>query len=300
MQINRLFEIIYILLDKKSVTARELAEHFGVSRRTICRDIDALSMAGIPIYTERGKGGGIRLLPGFVLNKSILSEGEQNEILSALHGLSNIKTDNTNQILRKMSTIFGKNTTNWMEVDFSGLHHENDFWRDFKTAILERRIVRFDYYNSYGEKTFRHVEPMQVWFKSKSWYLKGFCLTKQDMRLYKLSRIKNLIVTDEIFSVRDSLTISGNPIYSNCEGLQIAAIKLRVDSERAYRVYDDFYESMVEKQPDGSFIITVSWPEDNWLYGLILSYGKHIEVIEPEHIRNFMKDEAQKILEKYL
>ena len=116
---NRLFEIIYILLNKKSTTARELAEHFGVSQRTIYRDVDTLSLADIPVYTEKGKGGGISLLPDFVLNKSILSEQEQNEILSALQGLSSVKTTETDQVLKKLSTIFNKNTVNWLEVDFS-------------------------------------------------------------------------------------------------------------------------------------------------------------------------------------
>ena len=299
MQANRLFEIIYILMDKKSTTAGELAEYFGVSRRTICRDIDTLSASGIPIYTERGKGGGISLLPDFVLNKSILSEQEQNEILSSLHGLSSIKAGDTSQILQKLSAVFGKTTTNWMEVEFSGWSHENDYFNSFKAAISERRIAEFDYYNKFGDKTPRRVEPVQLWFKSKAWYLKAFCLTKQDMRLYRVSRIKNLIVTDEIFTERDLLTISGNPILSMYEGRNIIQIKLRVAPERAYRVFDDFYENMAERQEDGSFIVTVSWPEDDWLYGFILSFGKHIEVIEPEHLRRIIQNEAQKISEKY-
>ena len=300
MQINRLFEIIYILLDKKSMTARELAEHFGVARRTICRDIDTLSTAGIPVYTARGKGGGIRLLPDFVLNKSILSGQEQSEILSALHGLSSIKVDDTRQILQKLSVMFNKTAANWLEVDYSGWGYENNYFNDFKTAIVERRIVEFDYYNSHGGKTFRNVEPLQVWFKSKSWYLKGFCLNKQSVRLYKLSRIKNLVVTRKIFAERESLSVSGNPISSIYEGGRNVTLTLRIDRERAYRVYDDFYESMVEKQPDGSFIVTVTWPEDSWLYGFILSFGKYIEVLEPEHIRRMIKDEAEKISQKYL
>lgn len=300
MQINRLFEIIYILLNKKSVTARELAEYFSVSRRTIYRDVDTLSLCGIPIYTERGKGGGISLLPDFVLNKSILNEQEQNEILLALHGLSNIKTDGTDQILRKLSTIFNITTTNWLEVDFVGWSHENDFFKDLKLAILEQRIARFDYYNSFGDKTLRHVEPIQLWFKSKSWYLKGFCLTKQDMRLYKLSRIKNLVVTDEHFVERDPLVLSDNSAQESYNNQQNVIIKLHIKPEMAYRVFDDFYESMVEKQPDGSFIVTVEWSEDNWLYNFILSFGKYVEVIEPEHLRNIIKDEAKRISEKYL
>jgi len=214
-------------------------------------------MAGIPLYTERGKGGGIRLLPDFVLNKSILSEQEQNEILSALYSLSNIKTDDTNQVLKKLSTVFGKTTTNWLEVDFAGWSYENDFFNDLRIAISEQRIVVFDYYNQHGNKTVRRVEPIQLWFKSNSWYLKGFCLTKHDMRLYKLPRMKNLIVTDEIFVKRESHDATDNPIAGIYEDRQLSTIKLRIEPERAYRVFDVFYKGMVEKQPDGSFLVTV-------------------------------------------
>lgn len=80
MQINRLFEIVYILLEKEKVTARELAERFEVSTRTVYRDIEALSCAGIPVYMSKGKGGGVSLLPGFTLNKAVITEGEKAEI----------------------------------------------------------------------------------------------------------------------------------------------------------------------------------------------------------------------------
>ena len=205
MQINRLLEIVYALLRQKTVTAKELAERFNVSQRTIYRDIDTLSLAGIPVYTEKGKNGGISLLPEFVLSKSILSEQEQNEILSALQGLSYIKTAaETNQVLQKLSSIFNKSAANWLEVDFSDWSFRNgQFFNDFKTAILERRIVEFDYCSTYGEKTRRRVEPIQLWFKSKSWYVKGFCSIRQDMRLFKLTRVKQLTLTDEYFTERD-------------------------------------------------------------------------------------------------
>ena len=299
MQTNRLFEIVYFLLSKKSVTASELAEHFGVSRRTICRDIDTLSVAGIPIYTERGKGGGISLLPDFVLNKSMLSEQEQSDVLSALQILSNIEAADTKQTLHKLSAIFNRATANWMEVDFSDWHYENDFFSDLKTAILERNIIEFDYYNSYGDKTSRRIEPVQLWFKSKSWYLKGFCLTKQDVRLYKLTRIKNLVVTDEHFDERKLLVELDSPLQ-NWDKEQEVTLKLRIESKMAYRVYDDFGENEVEKQADGSFLITATFTEDNWVYGFLLSYGKCIEVLEPESVRNVIKEESENILKKYL
>ena len=296
MQINRLFEIIYILLHKKKVSARELAEQLGVSSRTIFRDIDTLSSAGIPVYTEKGKGGGISLLPDFVLNKSLLSEQEQNEILSALHGLSNIKIGGMNQVLQKLSATFNKTAANWLEVDFSDWHCDNDFFDSLKTAITERRIAEFDYYNTYGEKRFRRVEPLRLWFKSKWWYLRAFCLTKQDMRIYKLTRIKNLAVTDERFPERNLPDESENS--DKCD-LEWITLKLRIDAEMAYQVYDDFSESEIEKQSDGSFVVTSEMPITHGIMGFLLAYKSCVEVLEPEHIRNMVKAEAEKILKKH-
>jgi len=298
MQISRLLELIYILLHRKVVPARELAEQLGVSRRTIYRDIDTLSLAGIPIYTEKGKGGGVTLLPDSVLNKSILSEQEQNEILTALHGLSNMKVAEANQVLQKLSTIFNKTATNWLQVDFSDWSGANDYFNDFKTAILERRIAAFDYYNSYGDKTFRRIEPTQLWFKSKSWYLKGFCLTKQDMRVYKLSRVKNLTVTDTHFLQRECVESQDNPESRNTQ--KEIRIQLRIMPEMKFRLFDDFDENQIEEQPDGSFILTVSWEEDNWVHGFILSYGEYAEVLAPEHLRKTIKDKAKKIFDRNL
>jgi predicted DNA-binding transcriptional regulator YafY len=301
MQMNRLFEIIYILMNKQSATAKELAERFGVSRRTIYRDVDTLSLTGIPIYTEKGKGGGISLLPDFVLNKSILSEQEQNEILSALQSLSNIKTAGADQVLQKLSTIFNKTAANWLEVDFSDWSFANgDAFNDFKTAILERLIVEFDYHSTYGEKTHRRIEPIQIWFKSKAWYIKGFCLTRQDIRLFKLTRVKNLAVTDEHFPERDLITAIPNPGPDERQTRDVN-LKLKIAPEMAYRVYDEFDEDHIERQSDGSFIVSATWLEDElWLYGAILSYGEYIEVLEPEYIRKIMNEKTQKILKKYL
>jgi predicted DNA-binding transcriptional regulator YafY len=298
MQANRLFEIIYILLNKKRVTAKELAERFEVSTRTIYRDIDTIGLAGIPVYTEKGKGGGISLLPDFVLNKSILSDREQNEILSALQGLSQITE--TGHVLKKLSAIFNRTVANWLEVDFTDWSFAGeDLWGAFKTAILEKRITEFDYYSTYGEKTHRRVEPLQLWFKSKAWYLKGFCLIKNDVRLFKLTRIRDLTVTDELYEERDLLAFPPPPERPERRKRDIT-LRLRIAPEMTYRVLDEFAHDVEEQQPDGSFIVKVSWPEDEWVYGTILSFGEYIEVLEPAHIREIVCDKARKILGKHL
>lgn len=299
MQVNRLFEIIYVLLNKKIVTAKELAERFGVSQRTIYRDIDVLSLARIPIYTEKGKGGGISLLPEFVLNKSLLNEAEQDEILSALQGLSVVKTADTEGVLKKLSTIFNKSTINWIEADFSGWSCQDvNKFNNFKVAILEQYIVEFDYYSSFNEKTNRQIEPIQLYFKSHSWYVKGFCLSRQDVRLFKLSRMKNIKLTNKHFEKRDLLNSINNTSVRN-EKRDIT-LKLKIAPEMTYRVMDEFDESDVELQSDGSFIVIVTWQEDDWVYGKILSYGNYAEVLEPEYAREIIKNKLLETVKKYI
>jgi len=299
MQTTRLFEIIYLLLNKKQMTAKELAERFGVSTRTIYRDVDVLSLAGIPIYTEKGKNGGISLLPDFVLNKSILSESEQEEILTALQSLSIIGNEEAGQVLKRLSGIFNKTAANWLEVDFSGWdYNREDIFGGFKTAILEKRIAEFDYYSSYGELTHRRVEPLQLWFKSKAWYVKGFCLAKQDVRMFKLVRACNLVVTNENFTVRDLLATPPNPEGEAVRKTDVTMC-FHIAPEMTFRVHDEFDAGMAVKQPDGGHIVRVTWPEDNWVYGFILSFGEYIEVLEPEYMKAIIKEKAAKIQRKY-
>ncbi|MDR1330430.1 MAG: YafY family transcriptional regulator, partial [Oscillospiraceae bacterium] len=225
---------------------------------------------------------------------------EQSEILSALHGLSSVKTAETGQVLKKLSAVFNKSAVNWLEVDFSGWGFENGaVFHDLKRAILEHRVVEFDYYSTHGEKTCRRAEPLQLWFKSRAWYAKCFCLTGRDVRLFKLTRVKKLTVTEERFAERDLLSAPPNDSPAG-HTKQDVTLRLKIAPEMAYRVYDEFDENQIKKQPGGGYEVTVTWPEDDWVYGTILSYGEYIEVLEPPHIRELVRGKAEKISEKYL
>ncbi len=297
MQITRLFHILYILLNQKTITAKELAEQFEVSVRTIYRDIDILSQSGIPIYTSKGKGGGIGILSNFVLNKSLLLKEEQEEIISALQGLNATRYADDKGLIMKLSQIFGTSQTNWIEVDYSDWGDGNKaIFITAKEAILQKKVLEFDYYNRNSEKLSRSIEPLQLWFKNKTWYLWGYCRVKSDYRLFKLNRIKNMKITRETFT---------RTIPANTENLakgfitdNAVKITLKINHSMAYRVYDEFDpESITEEE--GNFLVEYSCPEDEWLYGYILSFGKSAEVIEPPHIREIIKNYMTEVLNKY-
>lgn len=301
MQISRLFKIVYSLLQNgEGVTARELAERFEVSRRTIYRDVEALSLAGIPVYAEKGRGGGIRIMEGFTLKSSLLSDREQSEILSSLQGLSAIKAGEAEDVLHKLGALFHKNAVIWLEVDFSDWSFQNgDQFKLFKEAILQRKVVEFYYYGASGEKTRRRVEPVQLWFKHRAWYVRGFCLGKGGARMFRLSRVKELRLTGEAFSPR--APVFEEPAQE--EGMpkeKPLALKLKIAPERAYRAFDEFSMEQLIKNDDGSYTVSVLWPEDNWVYGFILSFGEYMEVLEPAHVKETVKQMLEKTLSNYL
>lgn len=297
MQVNRLFEIIYILLEKENVTAKELAEHFGVSIRTIYRDIDVLSRSNIPIYTNQGKGGGINLLDNFVLDKSLISEDEQNQILFALQSFEKLNVNNEKMLLDKMSILFNKATRNWIEIDFSSWgtdSTQNERFNKIKEAILNKKVVEITYFNSYGEENIRQVEPLQIWFKDKFWYIKAFCRLKQDYRIFKIARIRDIKILDEHFE-RDL------PVEKEEKTkFKVISLKLEISKEMAYRVYDEFEKENINKNENGDFIVEVEYPENEWVYGYILSFGEYVKVLSPEYAKDIIKKRLEKTIKKYL
>ncbi len=297
MQINRLFEIIYILLEKKTVTAKELAEYFGVSIRTIYRDVDVLSTAKIPVYMNKGKGGGIRLLEDFVLDKSILTDEEQNQILFALQGMQQMRVSGEKDILEKMSMLFQKNKANWIEVDlsnWSNVEGQDKTFELIRKAVLEKKVLQFVYYNSKGEEKNRQAEPLQIYFKDKAWYLKAFARDAQDYRFFKMARMRNIEILDENFE-RELPEIIEKKV-----DFKTVNLTLQISRNLAYRVYDEFEKENITKMLNGDFLVNVEFPENDWVYGYILSFGEEAKVISPEYVKNRIIQKLKRNLREYL
>ena len=299
MQIDRLFQIVLILLNKKTITAKKLSEHFNVSIRTIYRDIEALSFAGIPIYSLRGKNGGIRLLESYILDKSLLSSKEQNEILYALESLKASNYPDVDEVLKKLNLIFNKSSDYWIEIEFSRYgSNDNTLFNNIKKAILNSQAVKFTYFNTNGETPQRTVNPLKIWFKEKAWYLFAYCQKKNEIRQFKINRIKNLTLTNEYFKRRSiNYNINSN---DNDISKKIVKIIVEVDKSQAYRVYDEFSEENISKAENGNFKIIMENYENEWLYGYLLSFGEYLKIIAPERIKNILSHKIEQMRKNYL
>lgn len=299
MQIHRLFEIVYLLIERKTMTAGQLAEHFEVSRRTILRDIDVLSGAGIPLYTARGKGGGISLLDGYVLSKAFFSESEQTGILAALQQLSATQYPETQTVIHKLKGIFVKQTADWLEVDFTHWGSgpvDKAKLEVIQTALLNKQALRITYSNTRGETAERLVYPLKLVFKSMAWYVSAYCTQREDYRMFKLSRIRGAALADRYFG---DLTLQAPPTDIPTGASPPVPITLLIHPRQAHRVYDEFDNERVSPQSDGSYIVQTAMPREEWLFHYLLTFGPDLEVLEPPEIRAELADAAAAILRKY-
>jgi predicted DNA-binding transcriptional regulator YafY len=298
MQVSRLFEIVILLLDKKTATAAELARHFSVSQRTIYRDVEALSQAGIPVYASQGKNGGISLVESFVIQKSLLNKEEQTEILAALQGLKAVGITRGESLLAKWRALFGAGDGDWVSVDFSDWSQtKQSELALLKDAILNKKVLSFSYYGASGEKTEREAEPLSLWFKSRAWYLKAFCRLRQEVRLFKLTRMKNVRLSGDTFLTPKQTEMP--PVFDNNPLKPFVVLKILIDGSQAFRVFDDFDESQIDRQEDGCFLVTAAYPEDEWVYGFLMSYGPYLKVLEPAHIQGIFRDRLEKMASYY-
>lgn len=293
--INRLLGIMYTLLSKETVTAAVLAERFEVSVRTIYRDIEVLSQAGIPVYAQKGKNGGISLMEQFVLDRMLITKEEQQQILAALLSVEETTASEEKEILQKLGNFFKTEPVSWISIDFSGWGSgQKQLYEDIKRAILTGKVLSFDYYGQNREMSRRTVEPIQLLFKEYTWYLRAYCRERKALRLFKLTRIKRMEVLEEDFVRRKEWYQEEEAQTEKQKGtnevyVYAPMITMWIDKKEAYRVYDRFGESEIEILEDGNFVVRVMYPLDEWVYSLILSFGASAKVLEPLEIREEVK-----------
>ena len=280
------------------MTAKELAERFEVSTRTIYRDVETLSESGIPVYMSKGKGGGISLLSDFVLDKTVITELERKEILSSLYAIKSVNLEDKDLALQKLSNLFGGVDADWIEVVFgfwSDGKREAALFQNLKVAILEKKVIQCRYTSEKGEELNRTIEPLKLVFKGVSWYLYGYCKIREDYRFFKLKRLHNIIILKDTFTRRCPKNILN---YDNSwDKTEHMKVSLKINKKVAYRVFDDFETYQI--LPDGSFLIEGLFPKSEWFMNQIINYGENCEVLEPTELKALIKDKLIAILKGY-
>lgn len=301
MQIDRLIQIVFLLLRHENITAKQLAEELCVSTRTIYRDINILSVAGIPITSQKGFGGGLSLLQGFSLDKSYFTQEEQNKIVQALQILKSSNYPDADKSLNKVAGLFSHNLqSEWLEIDFSywgSPEKERNNITALERAIINKYVITFTYFNAELTVTHQTVEPLKLVFKSHSWYLVAYSENKKDIRTFKMSRIRELQITSQLFDRELPKDFSITPVYK--EEYNTPVFILHFSEKIAYKVYDEFQEKYIKKLDDGTLEVTIRYQLSDWTFLYLLSFGEYVEIIEPVEARNILKEKAKKIFCMY-
>lgn len=295
MKIDRLFGIVYLLLDRKWVTAKYLADKFQVSTRTIYRDVDVLTLAGIPIYTNKGTGGGIGLLENFTMSKAYLNKEEKNEMLLALEALKKTSAEDYD-VLYKMRSIFQEEES-FIEIDMSSWTESSrgvEQFRLLKTAISRSQAIKFDYYDVDGNYSKRKIYPLKLVFKKNHWYVLSYCHMRQQNRYFKIMRMDNLVLLNEYFDRKEYM----EDVVHEASTPKIE-LELSFSKDIAHRIYDEFSPRLISEE-ENYLTVKLLIPENEWLYHYLLSFEDHLLSIQPDHIKDKLKEILEKTLKHYL
>jgi predicted DNA-binding transcriptional regulator YafY len=302
MKLERLLGIIMILINQKGITAKALASRFSVSIRTIQRDMEVLSVSGIPILSTTGPNGGYSLLDNYTINKTFLKKEELRLLTDLLNGLEKIISSTEVKYLSdKMKAISGEEVSlinQHIRFDFTPWlpHHSiKEKLEELSEAILSHEILEITYRDQKGNKTLREVEAYQLWMKDYAWYVYCFCSERKDYRAFKINRIEAIKPLGQYFQPRDF--IIEDP-FKSLKG-KLIPIKLKFNLTAIGRLEDYFSFEDIKYYEDYIMIETL-YPDDEWLDQILLSFGNAVEVISPLHIIERIKKQAFNIYQKYV
>lgn len=300
MKIDRLIGILSILLQEEKTTAPELAERFEVSRRTINRDIEDLCKAGIPIRTAQGAGGGISIMDGYRMDRTILTSKDMQMILAGLRSLDSVsKSRYYGQLMEKIQTgssefIRGRDS---MLIDLSSWYKGSlaPKIEVTQSAIEDKNLLEFRYYAPSGESN-RMIEPYYLVFRWSSWYVWGWCLDREDYRLFKLNRMDGVAETDRKFVCRDvpMPDSSNEKIFPG--GIRVKAL-FALDMK--WRLVEEFGPHCFTETDDGRLLFTADYTDIDNLVTWFLTFGAKVEVLEPAGARDIIRRNAEETMRIY-
>jgi len=305
MRADRFLSILIILSQKGLVTGKELAEHFEVSLRTIYRDIEKISEAGVPIAATGGKGGGYYIMENYNLNNLFFNKKEIEPLLAVMDNLKFLFGNNQqfNDIVLKFDTLRNSEKQEYdkLSIDMSHFSMEKDL-REYlflmNKAIEDSKLLEFEYINRKMEYAKRIVEPIHIEFNSGHWYIIAFCRIRKHYRRFKLVRIRNLKLCGEFIKKLIS-KVEIEKIFSKSYEENSILVTLRFSNEIGEQLSEYFSKDKIKFLENGTYIVESFFPEDEGLKKFILSFGNNCEVIAPSKLRKEMLEYIKDIYNKY-
>lgn len=308
MKVDRLVSIILLLLEKERVGAKQLAELFEVSPRTIYRDVDAINRAGIPVCATPGVGGGFEILPNYKLDRQVFSADDLSAILMGLSSLSGmVRGSEVVSALAKVKSVIPAASAKEIELRANQIQVDLTPWTGnrnigpnlelLKTALQQNRLLSFTYTGRTGTKTARTAEPYQLVLKNSQWYWLGYCHKRNDFRLFKLARTANLKLQPQVFTPRPAPKPQLD--FSAAAAAMQTTIQLRVHKSLLERVLDYCSDEQIAPDGDEYFLVDFPFIENDYYYDMLLSFGPRCECLGPAQVRRAMQRRTQALAALY-
>ncbi|MFS0724955.1 helix-turn-helix transcriptional regulator [Paenibacillus sp. 1P07SE] len=281
MKLDRLLAITMELMMRRRVKATDLAERFEVSVRTVYRDIDVINQAGIPVASFTGADGGFELMEGFFLTKQYFSLEDFTMIYQLLSQMDDAAGGSLVALRHKLGTLHPAvakgDVQERVVFDLSTRSEDQAAIRPLYQAIKQRKRVAFTYMDAQGAGSDRKVEPLRLYWERGSWYMEAYCLTRQALRLFRVSRLTQVHLTEESCTMREGLV---DPRSDEPEGLQV---HLRFGLDAQPRVGEQFGEAC--KYQETHIDVHTVFYSYEYALSVVLSYGTMVRIMEPPQLK---------------
>ncbi len=302
MKYQVIIGILMLLLSRKRLTAKEIADRYGICTRSVYRYIDELNVCGVPIDISRGRYGGIHIADTFRLPTGYFTREEYSSTVNALQAMASQVTDES--IISALEKLQRQRKSEKRELTVCGnILVDGGSWGDSRkfsekmrvceSAVNECKSLTVDYISREGEHSKRIIDPHLLIFKQNVWYVYAFCHTKQTFRTFKIGRIKSASFTGNTFArrefTRDEIDLD---FYYSAENL--TDVTLEIEKNSLADVEEWLGIDNIEPRGQ-TFIAEATLPDDGGLVNKILGFGGAVKVIDPPELKEKVTAAAKKI-----
>ena len=307
MKYEIMLKILFELMSKKCVKASYLANKYEVSVRSIHRYINSLELAGVPIYTLRGNGGGFSIIDTFKFSSTFLTVNEFEQTINALKAITeSVPNKDLSNVINKLKSVM-RNDYTGIDIKSGNLIIDAGPWGDavgykVKLSILQKciescNLLSITYHDRNGDVTERVIEPHVIVFKQGLWYVFAYCHLRNEFRFFKTGRIQQANILEQKFNRRNLEQVE-LPLNFWSNNVVAKDVVLEIDKKCLSDV-EEWLGIENIKIVNDKHVAEVKLPYDNGLISKIISYGNGIKVISPLELSKEIKKYAQDILDAY-
>lgn len=299
MKYQVMIKMLLLLTSRRKVTAREIAERFEISVRSVYRYVEELNVAGVPIDVVRGRYGGIFIADTFKLPSGFFTREEYAAVENALTAMLSTMSDE--DLISALEKLKRQQKADRRELSVCGnIIVDGGAWADLgkfpqkmkvcEQAVKDSLCLEIDYISRDGEHSKRVIDPYVLILKQNVWYVYAFCHTRQDFRTFKIGRIKGARFTGRGFT-KEEIDRRDIPLNFEYTSEQLVPVTLEIAANAVADVEEWLGVDNIEPRGNG-LVANVSLPDDGMLVDKILGYGGKVKVVAPAELKKRVRETA--------